>query len=125
MKLKAVAPACMAMTLLAGSALAHHSFALFDHAKTIELTGVVKDYQWTNPHVWIELVVPNAQGVSEDWPIESASVAVLSRRGWDRNTVKPGDKITVTVNPLRDGTKGGSLVNIRLPDGRSLAVIFS
>jgi hypothetical protein len=125
MRFKTLALAGMAMTLTTGAAQAHHSFALFDHSKTIELTGLVKDYQWTNPHVWIELVVPNAQGGSDEWPIESASVAVLSRRGWDRNTVKPGDKITVTVNPLRDGTRGGSLVNIRLPDGRSLAVIFS
>jgi hypothetical protein len=125
MKLKGFAPVCIAMALIAGAAQAHHSFALFDHDKTIELTGVVKDYQWTNPHVWIELAVPNAQGGTDEWPIESASVAVLSRRGWDRNTVKPGDKITVTVNPLRAGGKGGSLVNIRLPDGRSLAVIFS
>lgn len=125
MKFKPLALACIASTLLAGAAQAHHSFALFDHAKTVTLTGTVKDYQWTNPHIWIELIVPNAQGGADDWSIETASVAMLSRRGWSRDTVKPGDKITVTVNPLRDGSRGGSLVTILLPDGRSLTVIFS
>lgn len=109
----------------AAPAAAHHSFALFDHQKQVTLTGTVKDYQWTNPHVWIQLSVPNTSGGADEWSIETASVSALSRRGWDRHTVKPGDKVTLTMNPLRDGGKGGSLVEIRLPSGQVLKVIFS
>lgn len=124
MKPLVVALFCALGLVAASPASAHHSFAMFDHQKTVTVTGVVKDYQWTNPHVWIQLVVPTATG-TEEWAIETASVAVLSRRGWDRNTVKPGDKVTVTVNPLKEGGKGGSLLKIVLPSGRSLTVVFA
>lgn len=109
-----------ALLLLPASALAHHSFALFDHENRITLSGVVSDFQWTNPHVYIELDVPDGIGGSTHYSIECASVNVLTRAGWKYNDVKKGDKVTLLVNPLRDGSPGGMLETATLADGRTL-----
>jgi hypothetical protein len=92
-------------------AAAHHSFALFNAQKTVALEGTVKDFQWTNPHVWIQLIVTDASGKDVEWSIEAASASSLARQGWSRQTLKPGDHVTVVVHPLKDGTDGGSLVS--------------
>jgi hypothetical protein len=118
------------MSILSGCALAaamitapsgaHHSFAMFDQAKTVTLKGSVLEWQWTNPHAWIELEVPNAKGVKERWSVELNSPNNLTRQGWRRSTLKAGDKVSVTINPLRDGKKGGLFNTIVLPDGKML-----
>ena len=100
--------------------LAHHSFAMFDNAKEIIVTGVVTEFQWTNPHTWIEMDVADESGQLKHWSIEGGSVIGLSREGWTRNTVKVGDKVILVAHPLRDGTPGGSLMGITLPDGKHL-----
>jgi len=100
-------------------ARAHHSFAMFDTANPVTLTGVVTGFEWTNPHVYIELDVPEAQGVKH-WSIELGSPSILMRAGWTFNTIKKGDKVTAVVSPLRNGEPGSLLSRITLADGRML-----
>jgi hypothetical protein len=100
--------------------LAHHSFAMFDQTKVVPLKGTVREFQWTNPHAWIQVDVPGAAGATEMWSVELNSPNNLRRQGWKSNSLKPGDKVTVTINPLRDGKKGGLFVAVILPDGKIL-----
>jgi len=92
-------------------ALAHHSFALFDAQKSMTLEGRVKQFQWTNPHTWIQLMVVDAAGKEAEWSIEASSAITMSRQGWTRTALKPGDQVVVVIHPLKDGTRGGSLVS--------------
>jgi len=117
---------CLAMGTLmfAGPALAHHSFAMFDRDKQVSLTGTVADFQWTNPHSWIELDVPNPAGGSDKWGVELNSPNNLARQGWRSTALKPGDKVTVVLNPLRSGEHGGLFLQVTLPDGKILGDRF-
>jgi hypothetical protein len=108
----------VAALALAGAAFAHHSFAMFDRDKEVVLTGVVHEFQWTNPHAFIEFDVPGEKGPPERWSVEMNSPNNLTRQGWKWGYLKSGDKVTVTLNPLRDGKKGGLFVAIVLPDGK-------
>ena len=114
------ASVAFSMLLAAGAVLAHHSFAMFDQTKTIALQGAVKELRWTNPHVFIQVLVKNAKGAEDEWSIEMTSPEHLSRTGWRPGTLKPGDKVTLTMHPLRNGNPGGSLVRVKVPDGRTL-----
>ncbi len=111
---------CFAAVALATSAacLAHHSFAMFDQSKELPLTGTVHDFQWTNPHAYIDIDVPNAGGGMDLWKVELNSPNNLERQGWHMHTIRSGDKVTVVINPLRDGQKGGLFVSVKLPSGR-------
>ena len=111
---------CAFFCLMAGSALAHHSFAMFDRSKETTLVGVVDEFQWTNPHSWIELNVTNPDGSVDKWSIELNSPNNLARQGWHSSSLKPGDKISVVVWPLRSGEKGGLFMSLTFPDGRVL-----
>jgi hypothetical protein len=94
----------------AGPALAHHSFAMFDSAKVVTLTGTVKDFQWTNPHVVLWVLTDAEDGKQpEEWTLELTSPGNLTRMGWSRHSLNAGDKVSVELSPLRDGTHGGSL----------------
>lgn len=109
--------------LLAGASLpvlAHHSFSMFDDRKEVVLKGTVKEFQWSNPHTWIQLNVTDASGKVVEWSIEGGSPNLVGRQGWKRNTFKPGDQVEVTVHPMRDGQPGGSFMRAVLPDGRRL-----
>lgn len=108
----------LALLLLAGPVAAHHSFAMFDQGKTVTLKGTVSEFQWTNPHAFIEMDVPDSNGTAEKWSIELNSPNNLTRQGWKSTMLKPGDKISLTMNPLRDGKKGGLFVSVVLPDGK-------
>ena len=101
-------------------ALAHHSFAAFDTTRQVTLTGVVKEFQWTNPHCWLHLTVTNGDGQAEEWQLEALSPNVLGRLGWKKNSVKPGDKVTVLVNPTRDGSHGGALISLTDASGNKI-----
>jgi hypothetical protein len=106
------------LILLCGaSAFGHHAFSAFDMSKTITLTGAVKEFQWINPHSWIQLMVTDASGKAVEWSIEMSAPSSLVRQGWKPKTLKPGDQITIVTHPLRDGRPGGSLVSATLPDG--------
>jgi hypothetical protein len=100
--------------------LAHHSANMFDPAKQVVLDATVKEFQWSNPHIWIQVMVPNAKGVEEEWSIEGGSPNLVGRQGWKRNSFKPGEKVTITIRPLRNGDPGGSFVSAAFPDGRKL-----
>ncbi len=100
---------------------AHHSFAMFDTARPVTLEGVVTSFEWTNPHAYIEVDVPDGKGGQKHWSIELGSPSILMRAGWKFNTLKKGDKITAVVNPLRTGEPGSLLSRITLADGRVLA----
>ena len=103
-----------------GSVSAHHSFAMFDEVKEQIVVGVVTEFQWTNPHTWIEMDVTDPKGVVKHWSIEGGSVLGLARQGWKRTTIKPGDKISVLVHPLKNGGPGGSLMGVVTADGKAL-----
>jgi hypothetical protein len=99
--------------------IAHHSFAMFDTANPITISGVVTAFEWTNPHVYIEVDVPDGQA-TKHWAIELGSPSILMRGGWKFSTIKKGDKITAVVSPLRNGEPGSLLNRITLADGRVL-----
>ena len=104
-----------AFAAIAASALpaaAHHSFSMFDQTRQVTLKGTVKEFQWTNPHSWLQLKVLSPTGETEDWSIEMLSPNVLGRMGWKRNSVKVGDEVTVTIHPVRSGAHGGNMLNV-------------
>ena len=101
-------------------AAAHHSFAMYDQTKEQTIEGTVKEYQWTNPHAWIFVNVAGSDGKVAEYGIELTSPNLLMRRGWRPSTLKTGDKVTVVLNPLRDGTPGGKIVSVTMSDGKVL-----
>lgn len=106
--------------LTMASAAAHHSPAMFDRAKEITLTGDVKEFQWTSPHCWIQLVVPDAEhpdAAPVEWAIEMDNPLGLLRHGWKPGSLKPGDHVVVVAHPLRDGSRGGEVVSVQTADG--------
>ena len=120
MRVPSLSLAAVAAALFAAPALAHHSFAMFDADKTVELVGTVKEFQWTNPHSWLQVMVTDAKGETKEWSLEMGSPGGLARNGWRPKTVVSGDKVTVSIHPLKDGSAGGQLLKVKLPDGREL-----
>jgi len=106
--------------LMAGSATAHHSFAMYDHTRTLTLKGAVTRFQWTNPHAYIELDVPDAKGAVTHFSIECTSINMMQRAGWRSNMIKAGDKVKAIIAPLVSGQPGGLLLEVTLPDGKTL-----
>ena len=115
---------CFALALLAavqsGAAFAHHSGAMFEPERRITLSGTIKEFQWTNPHAWIQVAVIGADGKPTDWSFECGSPNTLSRLGWKPATLKPGDKVSIVANPMKDGTHAGLMYTVTLADGRVL-----
>jgi hypothetical protein len=112
----------MSATLAATPALAHHSFAQFDTERSVELIGTMRALEWQNPHAWIWIDIMKADGTSETWGGEfGGGPSTLPRDGLTRNMIQPGDKITLTLYPARDGSKAGSVAKIMLEDGRLLS----
>jgi hypothetical protein len=112
-----LATAIIALLCAAGPAIAHHSFAMFDHDHQIKVEGIVADYKWQNPHVYIWLTAPDEKGESRTWMIECANPGILNRLGWKFNMIKPKDRITVVMAPLRTGEPGALLKQVKLADG--------
>jgi len=105
----------------AGRLGAHHSFAMFDTTNRVTLTGTVTLFQWTNPHAYIEIDVPDGANPPKHWTVELGSTSILQQGGWKFTDVKPNQMVTVVINPLRNGQPAGLLVRITLADGRVLA----
>ena len=114
--------AVLGVALLAVStpAWVHHSGAMFDRTKVVKIMGVVTEFNWANPHSSFKVDVTGADGTLETWAIEMNGPNNLVHEGWKRTSIKPGDKVSVVVNPLRDGRPGGWYVGITLADGRFL-----
>jgi hypothetical protein len=110
----------LAAALGANTALAHHSPVMFDPSKPVTLTGTVREFQWTNPHSYIQLIVKNAQGQDEEWSLEMGASVYLYNLGWRPASVKAGDTLTVTLAPLRKGGRGGLLLNAVTADGKQI-----
>ena len=106
--------------MIAAPALAHHSFAMFNRDKEVTVEGTVHDFQWTNPHAWIDVDVPDGKGGADKWGVELNSPNNLVRQGWRSDLVKAGDKITVVIHPMRDGSRAGVFVSAIAPDGKAL-----
>lgn len=107
-------------TLMAPTAGAHHSFTSYDRTKNLTLTGTVREFQWTNPHAWIQVLVPDDKGGMTEWGVECGSPNMMTRTGWKKTTLTPGAAVIVTINPVLDGGLTGSLVTITLADGTVL-----
>ena len=102
-------------------ALAHHSFAMFDQTKEVILKdATVKEWQWTSPHTWLYVFVPNGSSTPDKSSIEGGNPGILRRQGFGIGSMKPGDKVTVYIHPLKSGEKGGSLYGVVLADGKTL-----
>ncbi len=116
-----VMSALVASLAIGAPALAHHSFSAFDMTKEVEVQGVVKQFRWMNPHSALLLTSKDAAGSPVEIYIEMGGPGMLVRNGWLRESVKPGDAIKATIHPMRDGSPGGDLVKVVLPDGRTLS----
>ena len=104
----------------ATGAQAHHSYAMFDRSKTVTLSGTIREFRWTNPHSWIQITVPGENGGTDEWSVEMGSPFELLRNGWTSKTVKAGDKISIQVHPVKDGSKGAGFVSGMDADGHPL-----
>jgi hypothetical protein len=119
MNWKSLSLAAVAAVAFTAPALAHHSFAMFDPDKTVILKGTVKEFEWQNPHVWLEMmVVDQATGKPVKYSLEMGSVARSTYDGWKKDTVRPGDAVTATMHPLKDGSRGGMYLSVELPSGQ-------
>lgn len=98
------------------SLTAHHTAAIFDRTKTLSLRGTVRQFQWTNPRCFIQLLVPT-DGKLVEWNVEMGSPSNLYGSGWRPNTVRPGDQVAITVQPMRDGSRGGLCFSGTTADG--------
>jgi len=110
--------------LSASTAYAHHSFAMFEMSKVVTLTGTIKEVQWTNPHIWIQVLVPTAEGggATEEWSVEGGPPTQLTKNGLTSTTLHEGEKVVIKAHPLKNGKKGGSLMGISSPDGEPIYV---
>ena len=108
---------CAVLLAITTSAMAHHSFAVYDHTRTLTLRGTVTKFQWTNPHAFLELDVPQADGAIKHYSIELTSINMMQRVGWRSNMIKTGDKVTAVVAPLMTGEPVGLGLEVTLADG--------
>ncbi len=99
----------------AGVAPAHHSFAMFDGTRVVTLTGTITEFRWVNPHTMIRMTVKDGKtGEPVEWLLEGAGPNVLTKKGWRRDSIRPGDAVRVKMNPLRDGMRGGSYLQVEV-----------
>ena len=118
MKKKTAALLVTGGVALMAAVFAHHSFVRFDQRKAVNLTGTVQGFEWQNPHSLLALDVPGKGGSERQWTIVMGSPLVLDENGWSSHTVKPGDRITVTVHPSEDGSPSGQYLAATLPNGK-------
>jgi hypothetical protein len=121
MNLKVASVTALVVAAFAAPALAHHSFAMFDADKTVTLSGTVKEFEWVNPHSWLRVMVNDEKsGKPALWALELSSPSRLITMGMHAHSVKPGDVVTVTFHPMKDGSRGGQFMQAKLPDGKDI-----
>jgi len=108
------------LLVASGYASAHHSNAMFDKSKLRQVTVTIKEFQWTNPHVWIQVYLENDDGEQEEWSIEGGGPNTLFRKGWRPNSFKPGDVVELKFNPMHDGSNAALFVAARFANGETL-----
>src|SRR5215216_2803387 len=113
--------AVLAMLLLPTPAQSHHSNVAYEVTKVITVTGVVREFQWVNPHTWVHVVVDDGKGGKVEWAAEGRAPGVLLRAGWTRNSLKPGETITVDMSPAKDGTRTSIIARVTKADGTILS----
>lgn len=117
---RALAGAGLSLTLAAAPLAAHHAATMFDSSKLITIKGTIKTFEWTNPHVWIWVSVPGANGEMKSWGIETANLSMARRMGMNKDSFKPGEKVTMVINPMKDGREGGRFRRATFEDGHVL-----
>lgn len=110
----------LVMLILSPATHAHHSSAMFDKAEIREVTATVREFQWTNPHVWIEIVISTDTGDESEWSIEGLGPNSLFRNGWRPNSFKEGDVVQIRFNPMRDGSNAGGFIGAKFADGKTI-----
>ncbi len=120
MNLKALILSSVAVSVFALPALAHHSFAMFDQNKLNTMTGLVKQFEWQNPHAWLQIEIADASGKTAIWSFEGGSPAQLASLGWKPENFHAGDKVEVGFRPLKDGSRGGQLMSAKLSGGQKI-----
>ncbi len=117
---KALLAATVLTLAAAGSASAHHAFNMYDNAKYVTLNGTVKTWTWKNPHAMIDFVVDKPGGGTEQWSVECSSPNIIGRKGWSTESIKVGDKLPITLHPMKDGSLYGLMVKVTTPRGETL-----
>ena len=120
MNFRVVSLTAVVVAAFTAPAFAHHSFAMFDAKKTVTLQGTVKEFEWTNPHAWLRVMVPDQAGTPRLWALELSSPARLTTMGMRADSVHPGDVVSVTFHPMKDGSRGGQFMQAVLPDGKAI-----
>jgi hypothetical protein len=120
MRFSLAGAAVLALCLPAVPVQAHHSMAMFDQAKIVTLKGTVRQFQWTNPHCYIQLMVKDASGAEKEWSLEMGAPMYLYAKGWRPSSLKVGAPISVTINPLRNGDPGGVVLTAETADGKPI-----
>jgi predicted component of type VI protein secretion system len=113
--------AAAALLLCAAPAQSHHSNVAYEVTKVVTITGVVKEFQWVNPHTWLHVVVDDGKGGKVEWAVEGRAPGILGRAGWTRSVLKPGETVTVDMSPAKDGTKVGIIARVTKADGTILS----
>lgn len=112
--------AALALAVPAAQAEAHHSFAMFDMTKKVTVSGTIRQFQWTNPHSYIQLMTRDPSGKEVEWSMEMGAPMYLYARGWRPSTLRPGMQVSITINPLRNGKPGGVVVEVTGADGKPI-----
>ena len=120
MKARKLGLLALALATVATSASAHHAFNMYDNSQYTKLQGVVKSFTWHNPHAMIDFVATLPDGSEQVWSVECSAPNIIGRRGWSATSLKAGDKVPLTLHPMKDGTKYGLMVSVTLPDGKIL-----
>ena len=120
-RLHVIAVALFAVALYPTAALPHHSNVAYEVTKVISITGVVKDFEWVNPHTWLHVVVDDGKGGKVVWACEGRAPGVLGRAGWSRSILKPGETVTVHMSPAKDGSKVSIIARVTKADGTILS----
>lgn len=106
---------------IAPMAEAHHSNSAFYVNKVITIKGVVKEFKWANPHVWVIVTVDDGKGNKVDWKVEGRPPGILSRAGWTPKSLQPGEEVTIDLSPAKDDTASGLIARVTKADGTILA----
>ena len=124
MRFQLASVGAVALALAAGGApepsRAHHSFAMFDMTREVTVSGTIKQFQWTHPHAYNQLVAKDSSGRDVEWSMEMGAPMYLYARGWRPSTLKAGQRVTITINPLRNGRPGGVVRDVTGADGKAI-----